>query len=256
MRLYELQRELQRDLLGHESAIATAILDAPPLPVQSRLGIYRNAYRARLIEALDDLYPILHRLIGDETFESLGTRFIEAYPSQHRSIRWYGRELADFMGETAPFADQPILSELARWEWTLSEVFDAADAAVMDRASLQAVDPERWATLAFGFHPSVRRLALAWNTVAVWQAESNDEDSSGPERSPEPVQWLLWRRNLKNYFRSLDSVEGAALDAAVAGRTFTEICEALTAHVPEADVPLRAATLAATWVDSGLIAAV
>jgi hypothetical protein len=60
MRLAELQHQLQRDLLGGESTIAGAIVDAPPLPVQARLGIYRNAYRARLIEALDEVYPILH----------------------------------------------------------------------------------------------------------------------------------------------------------------------------------------------------
>jgi hypothetical protein len=254
MRLFELQRELQRDLLGEASAIAGAIVDAPPLPVQVRLGIYRHAYRARLIEALDEQYPILHWLLGDETFESLGTLFVETHPSEHRSIRWYGRELAAFMEATAPFADQPLLAEIARFEWTLSEVFDAADACVVDRAALQALDPERWAALRFVFQPSLRRLSLAWNTVAVWQAGSAEHDSPVPERSPEPVQWLLWRRDFKNYFRSLDAIERAALDAAVAGGTFIDICEALAARLPETEVPLRAATLVARWVDGGLIA--
>jgi hypothetical protein len=254
MRLSELQRELQRDLLGHESLIAGAIVDSPPLPVQARLDIYRKAYRARLIEALDEVYPVVHWLLGDESFESLGLLFVESHPSGHRSVRWYGRELADFLGCTAPFAEQPVLSEVARLEWTLSEVFDAADAAVLDRATLQALDPGRWATLSFAFHPSLRRLTLAWNAVALWQAGSAREDCPAPERSPEAVQWLFWRRNFKNYFRSLDPIERAAFDAAVAGRTFTEICEALALHLPEADIPLRAATLVAMWVDSGLIA--
>jgi hypothetical protein len=256
MGLLELQRELQRDLLGEKSTIAGALVDAPPLPVQARLGIYRHAYRARLIEALDEEYPILHWLLGDETFESLGRLFVETHPSEHRSIRWYGRELADFVGATAPFADQPILAEIARFEWTLAEVFDAADAGVVDRAALRAIDPERWATLRFAFHPSLRRMVLAWNTVAVWQAGSAKQDSPLPERSSEPVQWLLWRQNFKNYFRSLDAIERAALDAAVAGGTFTELCESIAAQVPEADVPLRAATLVAQWVDGGLIASI
>ena len=55
--------------------------------------------------------------------------FIAAHPSVHRSIRWYGSELADFLIDRPPFAEQPILSELARFEWTLAEVFDAADAS-------------------------------------------------------------------------------------------------------------------------------
>jgi hypothetical protein len=254
MRLLELQRELQRDLLGAASAIADAIVDAPPLPVQARLGIYRHAYRARLIEALDESYPILYWVLGDESFERLGTRFVESHPSAHRSIRWYGRELPDFLEATVPFADQPILAEIARFEWTLSEVFDAADAGVVDRAALQAIDPERWATLSLGFHPSLRRLTLAWNTVAVWQAGSAERDAPAPGLSPAPVPWLLWRQNFKSYYRSLDAIERAALDAAVAGGTFAEICEALAAQLPDAAVPLRAATLIALWVDGGLVA--
>ena len=53
MQLRELQRELQHDLLGGDSNISAAIVDAPPLPADARLAIYRNAYRVRLIDALD-----------------------------------------------------------------------------------------------------------------------------------------------------------------------------------------------------------
>ena len=81
----------------------------------------------RLIEALDDTYSVLHKLLGDETFVSLAEMFIAAHPSVHRSIRWYGRELADFLLNCPPFSEQPILSEIARFDWTLAEVFDAAD---------------------------------------------------------------------------------------------------------------------------------
>ena len=68
----------------------------PRCRLDARLGIYRDAYRVRLIEALDDIYSVLHKLLGDETFVSLAEMFIAANPSVHRSIRWYGRELADF----------------------------------------------------------------------------------------------------------------------------------------------------------------
>lgn len=254
MQLRELQRSLQRYLFGGTSGIAAEIIEAPPLSVDARLGIYRHAYGARLIEGLEEGYPVLYRLLGDQSFQSLCTAFIDAHPSQYRSIRWYGRELADFLALNPPFAEQPIVAEIARLEWTLSEVFDAADAGTVDRAALQALEPARWTQLRLSFHPSLRRLRLEWNSVAVWQALDQGTDPSGPERSPEPVQWLLWRKQFKNYFRSMDAAECAALDAATAGRSFPEICETLAAFVPEAEIPLRAATLASTWVDSGIIA--
>jgi hypothetical protein len=256
MRLADLQRELQHDLLGEPSTIAAAIVDAPPLPAEARLGIYRNAYRSRLIEALDDTYPVLHQLLGDETFEGLGNLFVAAHPSQHRSIRWYGRELADFLSTCAPFDEQPVLAEVARFEWTLSEVFDSADATPVDRASLMCVDAEAWATLTFRFHPSLRRTTFGWNTVAVWKAMSAETDPPAPEPSAEPVEWLLWRRSLENYFRSIDAAESAALGAAARGATFEEICAVLSAQLPEEEVPLRAATLVAGWAESGLIVGV
>jgi hypothetical protein len=253
MLLRELQRELQHELLGEQSVIAGAIVDAPPLPTDARLGIYRNAYRSRLIEALDDTYPVLHELLGDETFEGLGNLFIGAHPSRHRSIRWYGRELADFLAEAAPFDEQPILAEVARFEWTLSEVFDSADATPLDRAALMAIEPGAWATLSFRFHPSIRRLAFEWNTVAVWKAMSADIDPPAPRRSEGAVEWLLWRRNLENYFRSIDAAESTALEAALRGETFETICFELGTQLPEDEVPLRAAGLVGSWTDSGIL---
>jgi hypothetical protein len=251
--LRQLQRDLQQHLVGEPSAIADAIVDAPPLAVDERLGIYRNAYGVRLIEALDDTYPVLHAVLGDEDFAELGEEFIAAHPSVHRSIRWYGSELADFMFRCPPFSEQPILSEIARFEWKLAEVFDAPDAAVLGRESLQAVEPQAWPDLAFRFHPSVRRMTLEWNTVNVWQAANGDQEPPQPEPAPQPVQWLLWRQDLKNYFRSLDAAEGSALDAAQRGLSFVDLCAAMADSLTEEEIPLRAATLIGTWADSGII---
>jgi len=252
-RLRQLQRELQSHLLGEPSSIADAIADAPPLSVADRLGIYGNAYRVRLIEALDDTYPVLHALLGDEVFVALGEDFVSAHPSVHRSIRWYGRELSEFLSRCPPYAEQPILAELALLEWTLAEVFDAADAEPTPRAALSAVDASAWSELQFEFHPSLRRLHLRWNTAAVWQAMSHEEPPPGPVCADHPVPWLLWRQNLQNYFRSMAADEAAALDSALRGANFGEICEALAEWLPDDEIPLRAATLLGTWADSGII---
>jgi hypothetical protein len=255
MRLRELQRDFQRHLLIRDDAIIAAVVDAPPLPAAQRLRIYGNAYRVRLLDALHDTYPSLHQILGDDVFTALGETFIEAHPSTHRSIRWYGRELAQFLAQQSPYAEQPILAELAAFEWLLSEVFDATDAAPADRRALQAVDPGAWSELRFQFHPSLRRMTLGWNTVAAWQSVSREEEPPPPEPVHPPTPWLLWRQNLMNRFRSLDATENAALDAALAGHCFGEICAALREWLPEEEIPLRAATLVGTWADSGIITA-
>jgi hypothetical protein len=253
MELRQLQREMQSGLLGEESVIEAHIADTPPLTKEARLGIYRHAYVTRLIEALREYYPVLHQILGDEDFAALGAAFIRAHPSVHRSIRWYGREIAAYLRAEPPFAEQPILAEIARFEWRLAESFDSADAVVLDRAALASVEPAEWADLTFRFHPSVQRLTLEWNTVAVWKAISAEEAPPAPERSTDAIEWLIWRRNLENYFRSLDSEELTALDAALEGCNFAQVCDALSRQLPVEQVPLRAASLIATWLDGGLL---
>jgi hypothetical protein len=254
MELREMQREMQRGLLGEESAIEAHIADTPPLTTAARLGIYRHAYVTRLIEALREYYAVLHQILGDEDFEALGTAFVRAHASVHRSIRWYGREVAAFLRVEPPYAEQPILAEIAGFEWELAESFDSADTDVVGRAALASIEPADWADLTFRFHPSVRRLRFEWNSVAVWKALSAEETPPAPERSADAVEWIIWRRNLENYFRSLDSVEVTAFDAALEGRNFAQVCAALSRHLPDEEVPLRAASLIATWLDGGLLA--
>jgi hypothetical protein len=254
--LRQLQRELQSHLLREDSSIADAIVDAPPLPVAERLNIYAHGYRVRLIDALDNTYPLLHRLLGDEAFMALGESFVAAHPSAHRSIRWYGRELAEFLRRTMPHADQPILAELAQLEWTLAEVFDAPDAEPKSRAEFASIDPSAWNELRFEFHPSLRRLPLRWNTAAAWQALNSGETPPHPECAERAVPWLLWRQDLQNYFRSMTADEAVALDCAMRGHSFGEICEALAEWLPEEEIPLRAAGLLGTWADSGIIVAI
>jgi hypothetical protein len=253
MMLRELQQDMQRHLLGEASAVTAAIVDAPPLPAAERLAIYRNAYQVRLIDALHDTYPILHGLLGDEVWVALGRAYVAAHPSVFRSIRWYGGELADFLARCPPYGDEPILAEVALLEWTLAEVFDAQDAKGLQRAALAAVDPALWESLTFKFHPSLRRLEFSWNTAAVWKAMSADESPPRPEVATAPVPWLLWRQNLQNYFRSMSGVESAALDSALRGRSFGEICEDLSALLPVEEIPAAAAGLLATWADSGIL---
>ena len=101
----------------------------------------------------------------------------------------------------------------------------------------------------------MRRLTLGWNTVADWQAISREESPPAPVASDAPVPRLIWRQRLKNYFRSLDAIENAALDAALAGASFGEICAAVSQWLPDDEVPLRAATLVGTWTDGGIVTA-
>ncbi|MCG6871593.1 MAG: putative DNA-binding domain-containing protein [Gammaproteobacteria bacterium] len=252
--LEELQRAFQEFLLGGDAtAIRARVTGTERVPADTRLGIYAHAYSARLLEVLADNFPAVHTLLGDEAFAALARAYLDAHPSEFRSIRWFGNRLPAFVGTTGPWKEHPVVAELARFEWLLRDAFDATDAVVIGEAELAALAPEAWPGLRLEFHPSLRRLDLHWSVTAFWQAVENDEDPVAPERAEHPVGWLIWRRDLTQYFRSLEVSEAWALDRAREGANFSDICEGLCEWVDAANVAGYAAGALKRWLADGLL---
>jgi hypothetical protein len=192
-------------------------------------------------------------LIGAERFDAMGCAYVEVHHSSFASIRFYGAQLADFLAAHPDYVAQPWLAEVARFEWAMTTVFDAADADSIGVQALGAVAPEDWAELGFDLHPSVQRLDLLWNAPALWRAVTNEEPHPAPDAQAQPVAWLLWRRQLQIFFRPLTTLEAEALEAVRQGRSFGAICVALSAALDEEQAPGRAAAFLREWVEAGMI---
>lgn len=252
-----LQARFQSFLLDRDSAVERLTVGSERLPARDRLAVYADAYKLRLLEVLGKDFPGLHGMVGDREFEALGRAYIDAHPSEHPSVRWFGRRLADFLRDTAPYRDQPVLAEMADFEWTQGEVIDAADSPALAVGDLGNVAPESWPGMRIGFQHALRRLDLAWNVPTLWQAVDEDRDSPpAPERFAEPVAWVLWRKDLQVHWRSLDGDEAFALDAARDGLSFGDLCEGLVARTHDDQVPVRAAGFLKRWVIDELVAGV
>ena len=254
MRLVHLQTQFQSFLLGGQSEIERHVVATDKASAAQRLAVYGNAYRLRLLEVLGEDFPGLKGLLGVETFDDMGCAYIDAYPSAHSSIRWFGRHLAQFLRETTPYGKRPELAEMASFEWAQGEVMDAADAAVCNAEQLAAVTPDCWPDMRVVFQHAMRRLELHWNVPMVWRAIHDGGVVPALERCTPPLVWLLWRRSLQVHWRSLPPDEHWAIQACLNGRTFGEICQGLSERSTAPDVALRAASLLKQWLSEGLVA--
>jgi hypothetical protein len=252
--LAQLQQALQSHVLHGDVAIAAAIDESAEIPAAVRLGVYSDAYRLRLIEALDANFPVLAKLLGADVFARMTQQYLLAHPSRHFSIRWFGDRLAVFLASFPDYVEQPWLKELAEWEWKTAAAFDASDAAVVTVAEMASVAPEQWGTLQFIPHPSVRRITLTTNVVAMVKAANTDNELPKPLPSNATSEWLIWRRDLMVQFRSLAAAEAVAFETLLSGATFEEICDALAEHCDVDDVPLQVASYLKTWLTEGWIA--
>ena len=252
-RLKELQQEFQRYILHYERAIEQHIVSTDLVPAKQRLDIYANAYRSRLVECLMDDFPGLHTLLGDEAFETMCLNYIEAHPSQFRSVRWFGDKVAEYLSTTQSYAEQAVLSEMARFEWALTLAFDAADVPAITIDDMAKVPPEHWAVLQLEFHAAVQRMDFEWNVVSFWKAVRDDEELEPPQKSKWPVSWLIWRQDQRPFFRSMDVDEAWAMDAMRHGSNFAEVCAGMTEWIDAQFVAERAAGFLQDWISSEMV---
>lgn len=253
--LTELQAQFQSFLFGKDRDVERLTVGTDRLPVDDRLAVYANAYRLRLLEILEGDFPGLKSMLGEDGFKRLGSAYIDAHPSTHPSIRWFGRYLRGFLRGAAVYRNQPALAEMAAFEWTQGEVMDAADNPLVGVEELGAVPPEAWPGMRFSFQNALRRLDLEWNVISVWQTIRDNDAKLPLKQAGRPIAWLLWRKGLDVHWRSLDEDERYAIDAAREGATFAEICEGLS-HTGDDQVPLRAAGFLKRWAADDLVAGI
>jgi hypothetical protein len=250
--LADIQAGFHAYLVGDKkgASFVNQIVNDEKVGAEKRLGIYYDAYRLRIIEVLSNVYPNLKRLLGDAYFDQAARRYIDAYPSTYRNMRWVGDQMSLHLEQTLP--EHPIAAEMATFEWALGLAFDAEDAPVLQLQDLTIVPPEEWSQLIFTFHPSMQILAFNWNVVEVWQAL--DSECSPPVAILLNGHCLVWRHMTNSYFRMLDDAELYAIQLVMNGGSFGEMCELLQQNnVDEQSAMNQAAQYLSQWINEELL---
>ena len=252
--LAELQRDFPCHVMHGHERIIEAVGGTPRVPATARLGIYSEAYRLRLSDALASTLPRLQQLLGEDPFAALALEYIDLTPSSYASIRWFGEQLPRLLRRSFP--DRPWLAELATWEWAIAAAFDGPDAEPVGIDTLAAVLPEQWPALQFEFHPTVHCLQLRTNAAQLFKALTEEALPPAGVILEQPQSWMIWRQGLKTQYRSLDADESAALQAMRAGGTFEALCDTLCAWHEVDAVPAQAAGMLKRWVVEQMIVGV
>ena len=252
--LQELQRRFQDYLVDGSDAIEADIVSTANALAEHRLGAYYNAYRIRLIDALAVDYSALEKYLGRESFETMTLDYLHRYPSRQRSVRWFGQHLPAYLERYHRAEDAEFVRELARYEWAQASVFDAADSpSLVQLDDMAQFPPDVWPALRFEFKPALCWLDLYWNVPQVESALDDGQAMPPTQRSEFPLRWLLWRREFKTFWRSLDVHEAWALEQAANGANFAEICEGLLEWVDAEQAALVAAGFLKQWINDQMV---
>lgn len=256
MDLRRTEHAFQDGLLGGSQDILPALRGNARESADTMFGVYRNAYWARLVEALGNDFPGLKALMGDQAFDRMARAYIAKHPSTHPSIRWAGRTLAEFLACEAPYRDDPWLGDMARFDWALAFAFDAPDAPAAGLADLAGVPPEFWGSIRLRLHPTLDAFRIA-TPVDAARPQLVENAGVALDRGTRCDRAIVaWRIEYDVKFRAVEPLEYAALRAVQDGATFGEMCELVAQQIDADTAPLRAAQILQGWLEWGMIATV
>lgn len=239
--LRELQHRFARSL--HEPQAVELPLRANGLSAVRRLQVYRNNSLSALQDALQCVYPVTRRLVGDEFFATSARAYIAANPSHSGNIQDYGGAFPVFLSDYPPAASLPYLGDVAALEWRRLQTAVAPPHVPMDLAALAAVPVELQPELHFHHQPAARALCSRFPILSIWEF-CQQEEPEGMLQLEGPGESVLFARPaLDVYMRRLTPGEYRFLKALCRGDTLEAACrEALEAE-PDFDVESRFAKL-------------
>ena len=206
-----------------------------------RLRVYRNNAALGLTGALEAVYPVVRRLVGEDFFRYAAARYIARHPSRSGDLHEFGERFPSFLESFSPAAALIYLPDVARLEWAYHEVFHAAGHPSLDVAALARVPAERRETLRFRLRPAARLLESAFPILRIWQVNQDDHAGDAPVDLREGgVKLLIVRRdNLDIEFCALADGEFALLRALADDCDFADACERAMTAQPTFDLPAR-----------------
>jgi hypothetical protein len=230
-----------------ETTIDRVLTRGLRMTAAERLGVYRSGYRARLVECLADDYPAVKHLLGDDAFEALVLRYVDAHPSRSPSLNGFGRSMPAF-ARSSGIEGASFVSDLARLEWALVEAIHAAPAAAISPERLEAIAPEEWAGARLRAAPSVQLLRFDHAVDAYYQAFRDDRPaivSAAPSATlVHRHGWVVWRRDLTPPMARL-------LDAILGGSPLGDAL-AIAASEGEGSAPADVTAWFKDWVAGGV----
>ncbi len=217
-----------------------------------RLGIYANAYYARLLECLRDDFPALVQCLGEDAFNAFAFGYLQSYPSRSYTLADLGRNFARYLAETRP-ADfkagpgvpdwEDFLIDLATVERTYAEVFDGPGVetgTTLSAGVMAALDVELWQKARLVPVLCLRLLRLKFPVHEYIRAARRQGEPLPPQ--PAPTLLAVTRRDYVVRVAVLAPDEFEMLSSLVYGASVRDAILGL-AERPGANVELLAESL-------------
>lgn len=221
-------------LARQQQALVAALFDMPNQNAMKNIADYVVDARARGMKAYQSNghalarralaagYPVLTRLLGEDSMAALACAYWHAHPPVCGDVAHWGAHLADFVAGSRHLQDTPYLPDVARLEWALHRMATLDDASP-DLSTLARLGSEDPGALQLRLAPGTATFCSAWPLASMYAAHGEngpDFDEVGRLlRTGVAEDAVVWRQGFTPCVRAAMPGETVFLDALLAGRS-------------------------------------
>ncbi|HYL38902.1 MAG TPA: DNA-binding domain-containing protein [Bryobacteraceae bacterium] len=198
----------------------SVVLPSKTLSALERLDIYRDMYLLRMEEALSIDYPSLKHFLGPDEFMRLVTRYVEMYPSRSYTLNRLGDHLPEFVATRDDLPRKEFCHDLARLEYALTCVFDAAETPPLAAEAVRALPQEAWEHARLKPIEAFRLLDFSYPVSRYVGAV--DEENPFPRLARKKTWVAAYRSNYNLHRMDLAEPAYGLLSALASGKTLGE----------------------------------
>ena len=206
------------------------ILAAPVSPnLSKRIAVYRNNVFVGLVEALRARYPAIVNAVGIEFFNALARDFAAFHQPRSPVMMDYGSDFPDFIEQCDALQDYPWMSDVARLERGMTEIYHARDQESVSASLFAGLTSQSLATLRVKFIDACALICSKYPLVTLWRMNRGQIEPA-PLDDLKPESALVYRENYEVEVKAQSQDEGVFLKAVIDGQNLNDAIETALEH--------------------------
>ena len=235
--LHDLQKNFSSGLKFENGQILNSICSSK-LSALEHLAIYQNSIIGAKQKALKEIYPVCHKLVGEEFFIAMINPYLSQTLSRSPDLGDYGEDFFQFIREFEPAKSLVYLSDVARLELALNHLDGTAEPLTFDFQKLVECYQKEGPNLVFQLPKPSVLISSPYPIHRIWEVCQDDFQGEFKIDFLENVTFnlLIWSNSSGLRMDPVEPTEWLILNWMQAGHRFSNICDALQDLNPQARI--------------------